>query len=141
MPNSLISEDSVEELSFPFPQAASTLLVHDQKLSTHLPALPPSPADSTMPSLHQPTHRNAEDTEVDRLTRVIERGAPGDRAIFSSTKTPEQRELAKRKSQYYSDAFAARETNTSARERVGRDSTVLAEVRTNVIVSSFRLFS
>jgi hypothetical protein len=72
--------------------------------------------------------------EERRLTRNIERGAPGDAAIFPLAKTPEQRELAKKKSQYYNDAFAVRESNTSARERVHRESMVMVEVRTNVIV-------
>lgn len=79
----------------------------------------------------QPTRMSDED----RLIRSIDRGAPGDAAIFSGAKTPEQRALNKRKSAFYSDAFAQRESNSSARERVGRDSVVMAEVRTNVIVS------
>ena len=83
----------------------------------------------------QPTRMS----EEDRLTRPIDRGSPGDAAIFSESKTPEHRELNKRKSAFYSDAFAQRETNNNARDRVGRDSVVMAEVRTNVIVS--RLFN
>lgn len=72
--------------------------------------------------------------------RDIDRGAPGDRAIFADTKSPSQRELARRKSQYYSDVFAQRESATSARERVGRESIVMADVRTNVIVSTLNFF-
>lgn len=79
----------------------------------------------------QPTRMSDEE----RLTRPIDRGAPGDAAIFSVGKTPERRELNRRKSAFYSDAFAQRESNNTARERVGRDSVVMAEVRTNVIVS------
>lgn len=73
--------------------------------------------------------------EERRLTRLFERGAPGDAAIFSSGKTPERRELAKRKSQYFEDVFAFRESSMSARERVHRESMVIADIRTNVIVS------
>lgn len=72
--------------------------------------------------------------EERRITRNIERGAPGDQAIFSEGKTQEQKDLAKRKSQYYGDVFAHREPNNSARERVSRESPILADVRTNVIV-------
>jgi hypothetical protein len=49
--------------------------------------------------------------------------------------TPESRELSKKKSQYYGEVFACREPHTSARDRVTRDSIVMAELRTNVIVS------
>ena len=73
--------------------------------------------------------------EEQRITRGINRGAPGDQAIFSDAKTPEQKELAKRKSQYYGDAFAYREPNSSARERISRESMIMCDIKTNVIVS------
>lgn len=66
--------------------------------------------------------------------RDINRGTPGDQAIYSESKTPEQKKLGKRKSQHFNDAFAYRESNSSARERVERESMVIAEIRTNVIV-------
>lgn len=71
------------------------------------------------------------------MMRDIDRGAPGDQAIFSELKTPEQREVAKKRSHYFENAFAHREPNTSARERVMRESMILADIRTNVIVSWF----
>jgi hypothetical protein len=74
--------------------------------------------------------------EEKRLTRDFGR-ASGDAAIFAIGKTANQKELAKRRSQYYSDAFAQRESNTSARERVFKESIVMAEVLTNVIVSCY----
>jgi len=98
---------------------------------------PPSPADSD-PMMHEASPRGslgATTKEQRRITRNLERGAPGDQAIFSEGKTQEQRELARRKSQFYGDVFAYREPNTSARERISRESPVLADVRTNVIVS------
>lgn len=97
---------------------------------------PPSPADSDV-VMREPSpggSPSATTREERRLIRNIDRGAPGDQAIFSEGKTHEQRELAKRKSKYYGDVFAYRESNTSARERVLRESPVLADVRTNVIV-------
>ncbi|TAQ86093.1 hypothetical protein B7494_g5588 [Chlorociboria aeruginascens] len=95
--------------------------------------VPPSPTDSVM--FEEPEMTDSPITERERrLTRPIDRGAPGDQAIFSSAKTPEQKDLAKRKSQYYGDVFAYREPNTSARERITRESLVVADIRTNVIV-------
>jgi len=96
--------------------------------------LPPSPADSIMVEHPQTTDCDPLKREERRLRRNVERGAPGNAAILSLGKTPERRELAKKKSQYYDDAFAVRESNTSARERVHRESMVMVEVRTNVIV-------
>jgi hypothetical protein len=43
--------------------------------------------------------------------------------------------LSKKRSQYYSDAFAYREPQNSARERVVRDSMIIAEVKLNCCVS------
>ena len=106
--------------------------------------LPPSPANSDI-AMRQASPRGSPSTtespsattrEEERITRNIDRGAPGDKSIFSEGKSPEQKQLAKRKSQYYQDVFSARESNSSARERVLKESPILAEVRTNVIVSS-----
>ncbi|KAL2074987.1 hypothetical protein VTL71DRAFT_8767 [Oculimacula yallundae] len=98
--------------------------------------LPPSPADSdtAMRDTSPAGSTSATTREERRITRHIDRGSPGDQAIFSEGKTPERKEVAKRRSQYYSDAFANRESNTSARERVIKESMIVAEVRTNVIV-------
>lgn len=74
-------------------------------------------------------------TETVEITRELDRGTPGEQAISSpERKTPEQQELAKRKSQYYEEAFATREPTTSARQVISNESLVLADVRTNVIV-------
>ena len=121
--------DPVEELPF---KAGKPLLVnHTLRSQVSLIQLPPSPADSDSENMRAPTQPTAEER---RLTRPIDRGAPGDAAIFSDKKTPEQKELAKRKSQYYGDVFANREPTMSARERVSRESMITADVRTNVIV-------
>ena len=68
------------------------------------------------------------------ITRDISRGSPGDQAIYSDTKSPEQRQLARQRSQYYEDAFSYRESISPARERISRESMIMADVRTNVIV-------
>jgi hypothetical protein len=107
--------------------------------------LPPSPVDSDIAMRHASprggspsvtTSTSATTREEQRITRNIDRGTPGDQAIFSDAKTPEQKQIAKRKSQYYQDVFSARESNSSARERVLKESPILADVRTNVIVCS-----
>jgi hypothetical protein len=101
--------------------------------------LPPSPAksDITMAEISQTDEDySATEQEKRRITRDLDRGAPGDKSIFSIAKTPEARELAKRRSQYYGDAFAHREPIASARERVTKESMVMADVKTNVIVRS-----
>ncbi|RDL40413.1 Tautomerase [Venustampulla echinocandica] len=74
------------------------------------------------------------DREQRRITRALDRGAPGDEAIFSKNKTPQQKELARRKSQYYNDVFAHREPNSSPRDRVSRESMIMTDVKTNVII-------
>ena len=71
--------------------------------------------------------------EESRLMRPMDRGAPGERLREPST--PQQKEFARKKSQYYQEQFAYRESNTSAKERVTKDSMIMADVRTNVIVS------
>lgn len=96
--------------------------------------LPPSPAKTIMVESLNKSDCKPLVKEEQSLTRSIERGTPGDRAIFSSNTTPERKELAKRKSQYYGDVFAVRASNTSARERIHREWMVMAEIRTNVIV-------
>ncbi|KAK0121426.1 hypothetical protein ONS95_009720 [Cadophora gregata] len=99
--------------------------------------LPPSPAasDIAMRDKSPKGSPSATTREERRITRHIDRGAPGDQAIFSDRKTPDREELAKRKSQYYEDVFAYRESNSSAKERVTKESMIVADVRTNVIVS------
>lgn len=98
--------------------------------------LPPSPADSDMMDLSRPSPPTSPIIlEGQRITRDISRGTPGDMQKASVPKSPEQKQLAKKRSQYYGDAFAYREPAGSARERVSRDSMVLCELVTNVIVS------
>ncbi|KAA8568474.1 hypothetical protein EYC84_007505 [Monilinia fructicola] len=72
--------------------------------------------------------------EGQRITRDISRGTPGDLTKSSIPKSPEQKQLAKKRNQYYGEAFAYREQAGGARERVSRDSMVLCELVTNVIM-------
>ncbi|KAK2630046.1 hypothetical protein QTJ16_000866 [Diplocarpon rosae] len=122
---------------------------YPRSLSPRIIYLPPSPADSSPAksesetvmreasprgSLSMTNCSSATSREERRITRHMDRGTPGDGAIFSDTKTPERKDLAKRKSQYYGDVFAYREPHSSARERVMKESMIVADIRTNVIV-------
>ena len=71
------------------------------------------------------------------ISRSVTRGAPGDAALMSMVnKNRESTDLSRRKSQFYSEVFAYREPNLTARDRVHKYSVITAEVKTNVIVSS-----
>ncbi|KAG0652376.1 hypothetical protein D0Z07_1458 [Hyphodiscus hymeniophilus] len=95
-------------------------------LNNHLPPSPANSDDDQMPI--------GDTMEQRRITRDISRGSPGDEENSPHTKSPEQRQLAKKRSQYYEDAFAYRDPHSSARERVSRESMIMADVRTNVII-------
>lgn len=71
------------------------------------------------------------------IARGRDRGAPGDGPIMSATNgTPQQQDLRRKKSQFYTEVFSYREPNLSPKERIYKDSIVTAEVKTNVIVRS-----
>ncbi|KAH8890905.1 Tautomerase/MIF [Thozetella sp. PMI_491] len=73
--------------------------------------------------------------EGDRLLRDIDRGAPGDPAMDKSRRKSLSRpDVSKRRSTFFEDAFSYKENNP-IKERVRSESTVLAEIKTNVIVS------
>ncbi|CZT52938.1 uncharacterized protein RSE6_14348 [Rhynchosporium secalis] len=90
--------------------------------------------ETTMREESQGGSPSATAREGRRITRSMDRGAPDDQAMISGRKTLEKQELAKKRSQYYSEAFACRQSNTSARERITKESMIVADVRTNVIV-------
>lgn len=98
-----------------------------------------SPSQSTFsfPEEEQSVHAiSSRDPMEDKVvTQEIGRGTPGDGVPTSTpTRTPQEREIAKKKSQFYTEVFAYREPGLSPRERVYKDSVVTAEVKTNVIV-------
>ncbi|RMZ75638.1 hypothetical protein DV738_g5398, partial [Chaetothyriales sp. CBS 135597] len=51
-----------------------------------------------------------------------------------------RRELSRKKSQFYTDAFAYREPSNTAKERVAKDSIILAEVKLNCCLESEQEF-
>ncbi|KAL8753715.1 MAG: hypothetical protein Q9199_004859 [Rusavskia elegans] len=69
------------------------------------------------------------------------RGSPGDAALIAMVnKDRTSTDLSRRKSQFYSEVFAYREPNLTARDRVHRYSVITAEVKTNVIVKDEYIF-
>ncbi len=74
-----------------------------------------------------------------QLSGPYGRGSPGDAALIAMVnKDRTSTDLSRRKSQFYSEVFAYREPNLTARDRVHRYSVITAEVKTNVIVSQPR---
>ena len=75
--------------------------------------------------------------DEDQIARPLERGAPGDGALMAMVQRgPEETQQCRRKSSFYGEVFAYRESITSTRDRIARESVVMAEVTTNVIVRS-----
>lgn len=65
------------------------------------------------------------------ITREIERGAPGEHFLDGCAY---QRELGLQKQHSHNEAFASREPMFNARERIHKNSVIMAKVKTNVIV-------
>ena len=70
------------------------------------------------------------------ITQPITYGAPGERREASEEQESSRKQVNKRRTQFFDDQFQERNTTGSARERVTRDSPVIAELRTNCIVMS-----
>ena len=73
-----------------------------------------------------------------QIARHVDRGAPGDASLMNMVKrnasTRDGEAASKRNTQYYTEVFAYREPNMSAREKTHKFSVITAEVKTNVIV-------
>ena len=97
---------------------------------------PPSPTPSFSHAVSTP--RN--DLEKEIMLQAITRGAPGDGLPTSiPTRTPQERDMARKKSMYYQQVFSYREPNLMPKDRVYRDSVITVEVKTNVIVRAVLL--
>ena len=65
----------------------------------------------------------------------MKQGAPGDSSIsLHRLDTSSQAELRKKRSQFYTEVFAYKESDASPKEQVYKESIVSAELKTNVIV-------
>ena len=71
--------------------------------------------------------------EGDNNMRDIDRPPPGDVSGYKK-RTHSKPELTKKRSHYFEEAFAVKE-NSQAKDRVLSESIVMADVKTNVIVS------
>jgi hypothetical protein len=147
MPGSIRTIDATSQRYDPIEDPPSspdqTFAVDRKKKDLLSQKFPPSPEDSdsgiAMREASPEGSPDATAREERRITRNIDWGTPGDHDISSESQTPQQRELARKKSQYYEKAFATRERSGSARERVTNESLVYADVRTNVIVSTVHM--
>lgn len=88
----------------------------------------------------KPVSTNSDSRDGKHMMRNISRGAPGDAALMSMVeRSEEETQQCRRKSSFYGDVFAFRESNASVRDKVARESMVMAEVKTNVIVCRYAL--
>lgn len=72
--------------------------------------------------------------EMDELMQPITRRPPGD-TLKPAAVTMGRAELSRRKTHYFEEAFSSRCVMDTLRERIQSDSMVVAELKTNVIVS------
>lgn len=116
------------ENAFPTPPTAETMPEHAFRLKSRTSPAPPrfqsiQRAQSTPPEL---THSNQ--------FGILTKGAQGLSEVAKLENSWSRLRLSKKRSQYYDDAFAYREPNNSARERVAKDSVILVEVKLNCCV-------
>lgn len=74
---------------------------------------------------------------VDRknITRAVEWGAPGEKKELDATEGLNRAHKSRRRTQYFEGQFNERDTHGPARDRITKDSPIVAELKTNVIVS------
>lgn len=92
---------------------------------------PPSPTLSVSHAMSTP--RN--DMEKEFMLQAITRGAPADPIRISTpARTPQEREMTRKKSLYYQEVNAYNESNLTPKDQVYNTSVITVEVKTNVIV-------
>ena len=126
---SQIQASDVENVSFTPPQASTS---KDSLARRNCPVPPPS--------IKPPSYRRAQSTPPEHTndvqSRGINRGTTGDASETSDWDSSWSRlQSSKKKSQYFTEAFAYREPRNTAKDRVTRDSVILAEVKLNYCVS------
>ena len=115
------------------PAASSFSFQDNEPPPDHTISRPPSSSSSLSHSISTPRC----DFEKESMLQTIIRGVPGDGLPLSTpTRTPQERDLAKKKSLYYQEVFAHREPNLTPKERVYKDSVITVDVKTNVIVGN-----
>ncbi|KAF2715708.1 hypothetical protein K504DRAFT_367914 [Pleomassaria siparia CBS 279.74] len=118
-------------------QAGATLLVPELPVGDQSSPSPPSRSRSTFSFEDSPKSVQGTDNPIDAidatLVRPVSRGAVGERK--SPLAPPVHRPVPRKRAQYYEEQFAYKEDSTSsARERITKDSPIIAELRTNVII-------
>jgi hypothetical protein len=118
------------ENAFPTPPTIDTARLDDFHLQGRMSPAPRKlismqRAQSTPPELTQSNHFG-----------ILTKTSRGLADLTTLEENWNRIRLSKKKSQYYEDAFAYREPNNSAKERVAKDSIVLAEIKLNCRVSA-----
>ncbi|OCL06041.1 hypothetical protein AOQ84DRAFT_355678 [Glonium stellatum] len=119
--------------AFPRP-AGATLLVPEQYGDQF------SPAQSAFSFEESPRSPPLNDSGSERIsdhsktTRPVNCGAPGEKKDTDVVGQLARNYGSRRRTQYYEEQFAYKDATGSARERVTKDSPIIAELRTNVIV-------
>ncbi|KAF2085560.1 hypothetical protein K490DRAFT_13356, partial [Saccharata proteae CBS 121410] len=131
-----ISSSSTSADHFP-KSAGATLRLPDQHTDQLSPAQSSFSFEDRVASSRSsnlPDHDNLADRK--NITRHIEYGAPGEKKDSPKMKqeqTPSQHKM-RRRTQYFEGQFNERDTTGPARDRVGKDSPVIVELKTNVII-------
>jgi hypothetical protein len=117
-----------------FPKQAGATLLAPEPIGDHLS---PSPSTFSFDGQNSPP-KSVQDSDQAvgfddaRLTRPASRGVLAEK---QSPNTPFQKVAPRKRAQYFEEQFAYKDDTSSARERVSKDSPIVAELRTNVIVS------
>lgn len=83
----------------------------------------------------QPSPTGADLIDEKQITKHLKKSSQGDVVpALSVPRSHEETQQSRRKSSFYGDVFAYRESYTSVKDRIARESVVVAEVKTNVIV-------
>jgi len=98
-----------------------------------------SPAPKTLVGVERAAFAPPE-TTIDHAFRIFSRGTPGEQPDMSKLESSWQRnaktkEMSQKRSQFFDQAFAYRDLNNTAKDRVSRDYVVMAEVKLNYHVS------
>ena len=115
-----------------FPRPTSQLVIASHE---KVPRLPDHEFGDKEALLEHNTKPSVSPKGEKQVVRHVDRGAPGDAALAAMVQRgPEDTDRARQRSKFYGEVFAYREANSSVKERVTRESMVMAELKTNVIV-------
>ncbi|OLN81790.1 Macrophage migration inhibitory factor [Colletotrichum chlorophyti] len=124
------------------PQESNSPSTINEKLNSNPPVTPDNKRVSTAGGLsfaerkmsRRPSTAPNPIVEGDGLTRDVVHSLPGD-GFRNNRKSKTHAELAKRRSSYYEEAFQGDRESNVVKDRVYSEAIVMAELRTNVIIS------